>query len=157
MREAMRLGLIAPILVGPRARIEAVAKTFNVDIAGIAIVDAPYSNAAADAAVQLVREGRAEALTKGSLHTDELMAAMVKRDVGLRTARRISHCFVMDVPNHAEALIITGAAVSIAPMPEDKVDICGTPSTWRTPWGSGSAGRDPLGNGDRQSEGAVHH
>jgi len=123
MREAARLGLIAPILVGPRERIEAVAKSFNVDIAGIPIVDAPYSNAAADAAVQLVREGKAEALMKGSLHTDELMAAVVKRDVGLRTGRRISHCFVMDVPNHPEALIITDAAVSIAPTLEDKVDI----------------------------------
>lgn len=123
MREATRLGLIAPILVGPRAKIESVAKMFAVDIGGIPIVDAPYSNAAAEKAVQLVREGTAEALMKGSLHTDELMAAVVKRDVGLRTARRISHCFVMDVPNHEEALIITDAAVSIAPTLEEKVDI----------------------------------
>jgi phosphate acetyltransferase len=123
MREAARLGLIAPILVGPRAKIENVAKTFGIDIGGIPIVDAPYSNAAAEKAVQLVREGTAEALMKGSLHTDELMAAVVKRDVGLRTARRISHCFVMDVPNHEQALIITDAAVSIAPTLEEKVDI----------------------------------
>jgi len=123
MREATRLGLIAPILVGPRAKIESVAKTFGVDIGGIPVVDAPYSDAAAERAVQLVREGTAEALMKGSLHTDELMAAVVKRDVGLRTARRISHCFVMDVPNHEQALIITDAAVSIAPTLEEKVDI----------------------------------
>jgi phosphate acetyltransferase len=123
MREATKLGLIAPILVGPREKIEHVAKTFGVDIAGIPIVDAPFSHAAAERAVQLVRDGTAEALMKGSLHTDELMAAVVKRDVGLRTARRISHCFVMDVPNHEQALIITDAAVSIAPTLEDKVDI----------------------------------
>jgi phosphate acetyltransferase len=123
MMEATRLGLIAPILVGPRAKIESVAKTFGVDIAGIPIVDAPFSHAAADKAVQLVREGTAEALMKGSLHTDELMAAVVRRDVGLRTERRISHCFVMDVPNHEQALIITDAAISIAPTLEEKVDI----------------------------------
>lgn len=123
MREATRLGLIAPILVGPRAKIESVAQTFGIDISGIPIVDAPFSHAAADKAVQLVREGTVEALMKGSLHTDELMAAVVRRDVGLRTERRISHCFVMDVPNHEQALIITDAAISIAPTLEDKVDI----------------------------------
>ena len=123
MREAARLGLIAPILVGPRARIEAVATSFEVDISGYPIVDAPYSNAAADAAVLLVREGKADALMKGSLHTDELMGAVVKRDGGLRTARRISHCFVMDVPSYEHALIITDAAVSIAPTLDDKIDI----------------------------------
>ncbi|MGJ7509847.1 phosphate acetyltransferase [Variovorax sp. GT1P44] len=123
MREAARLGLIAPILVGPRARIEATAKSIALDIAGIPIVDAPHSHAAAEKAVQLVHEGTVEALMKGSLHTDELMAAVVKRDGGLRTERRISHCFVMDVPSYEHALIITDAAVSIAPSLEDKVDI----------------------------------
>ena len=121
--EAARMGLIAPILVGPRARIEAVAREHGIDIAGLPIVDAPYSEAAAAAAVQLVREGKAEALMKGSLHTDELMGAVVKRESGLRTARRVSHCFVMDVPGHADALIITDAAVNIAPTLEDKMDI----------------------------------
>ena len=120
---AAKLGLIAPILVGPRERIEAVAKQYGIDIANLPIVEAPYSEAAAVKAVELVREGRAEALMKGSLHTDELMGAVVRRDTGLRTARRVSHCFVMDVPSYPETLIITDAAVNIAPTLEDKVDI----------------------------------
>ncbi len=121
--DAAALGLLAPILVGPRARIEALAKEHGIDIAGLEIVDTPHSQASADKAVELVREGRAEALMKGSLHTDELMGAVVKRDTGLRTARRVSHCFVMDVPSYPETLIITDAAVNIAPTLEDKVDI----------------------------------
>jgi phosphate acetyltransferase len=121
--EAAKMGLIAPILVGPRARIESVAAEAGMSIAGYQIVDAPYSHAAAAAAVQLVREGKAEALMKGSLHTDELMSAVVNREAGLRTARRISHCFVMDVPQHEQALIITDAAVNIAPTLEVKMDI----------------------------------
>jgi phosphate acetyltransferase len=121
--DAARLGLIAPILVGPRSRIEAAARQFAIDIAGLPIVDAPFSQASAEQAVAIVREGKAEALMKGSLHTDELMAAVVKRDTGLRTARRVSHCFVMDVPTYPEPLIITDAAVNIAPTLEDKVDI----------------------------------
>ena len=121
--EAAQLGLIAPILVGPRARIEAVAKQHGIDLANIPIVDAPYSEASAAKAVELVREGKAEALMKGSLHTDELMGAVVRRETGLRTARRVSHCFVMDVPSYAETLIVTDAAVNIAPTLEDKVHI----------------------------------
>jgi phosphate acetyltransferase len=121
--EAARLKLILPILVGPQARIRAVATQAGLDLAGIDIVDTPHSHASAERAVALVREGRAEALMKGSLHTDELMAAVVARDTGLRTERRISHCFVMDVPGHAEALILTDAAVNIAPTLADKVDI----------------------------------
>jgi len=121
--DAAKLGLIAPILVGPRARIEAIAKEHGIDIAGLPIVDAPHSEASAEKAVELVREGKAEALMKGSLHTDELMAAVVRRDTGLRTSRRVSHCFVMDVPSYSETLIITDAAVNIAPTMEDKVHI----------------------------------
>jgi phosphate acetyltransferase len=121
--EASRLGLITPILVGPRARITAVADAGGMDISGVGIVDAPHSAAAAAAAVGLVRESKAEALMKGSLHTDELMAAVVRRETGLRTARRISHCFVMDVPGREEPLIITDAAVNIAPTLEEKADI----------------------------------
>ena len=121
--DAARLGLIAPILVGPRARIEAVAKEHKIDLDKFPIVDAPYSEASAEKAVELVREGKADALMKGSLHTDELMGAVVKRDTGLRTARRISHCFVMDVPSYPETLIVTDAAVNIAPTMEDKVHI----------------------------------
>ncbi|HEY2976567.1 MAG TPA: phosphate acyltransferase, partial [Burkholderiaceae bacterium] len=121
--EAAKMGLIAPILVGPRARIEAVARSCDLDISAFEIVDAPFSQASAEAAVQLVREGKAEALMKGSLHTDELMGAVVKREGGLRTARRVSHCFVMDVPSYEQTLIITDAAVNIAPTLAEKVDI----------------------------------
>jgi phosphate acetyltransferase len=121
--EAAQLGLISPILCGPAARIEAVAQENGIHIDGYPIVDAPYSEAAAEAAVKLVREGKAEALMKGSLHTDELMAAVVKRDSGLRTGRRVSHCFVMAVPDHDDPLIITDAAVNIAPTLDDKRDI----------------------------------
>jgi phosphate acetyltransferase len=121
--DAARLGLIAPILVGPRARIEAVAKQHDIDIAALPIVDASHSHESAAKAVELVRQGKAEALMKGSLHTDELMGAVVNRETGLRTARRVSHCFVMDVPAYPETLIVTDAAVNIAPTMEDKVDI----------------------------------
>ena len=121
--DAAKLGLIKPILVGPKAKIQAVAKQFKLDISGCELVDAPHSHAAAAAAVELVRAGKAEALMKGSLHTDELMAEVVKKDTGLRTARRISHVFVMDVPSHPDALMISDAAVNIAPTLEDKVDI----------------------------------
>lgn len=121
--DAAKLGLITPILVGPKAKIEATAAQFNLDISRYEQVDVPHSQAAAEKAVQLVREGTAEALMKGSLHTDELMAEVVKKDTGLRTARRISHCFVLDVPGHPEPLIISDAAVNIAPTLEEKVDI----------------------------------
>jgi len=121
--EAARLKLIDPILVGPEDRIRAVADENNIDIVQFKIVDAEYSQDSAAKAVELVREGRADALMKGSLHTDEVMGAVVKRDTGLRTARRISHCFVMDVPGHDQPLIITDAAINIAPTLKDKIDI----------------------------------
>jgi len=120
---AARLGLIAPILIGPKARIEDAAKKADLDVSPYPIVDVPHSHAAADKAVELVLQGRAEALMKGSLHTDELMAAVVKREGGLRTARRISHCFVMDVPSYPHTLIISDAAVNIQPTLEDKMHI----------------------------------
>jgi len=121
--DAAKIGLIAPILVGPRARVEAVAKEHGLDVSRCEIVDAAHSHDSAAKAVALVREGRAEALMKGSLHTDELMGEVVKRDTGLRTARRVSHCFVMDVPTYAETLIVTDAAVNIAPTLAEKIDI----------------------------------
>ena len=121
--DAARIGLIAPFLVGPEERIKAVAEKYGFDLGGLEIIDAPHSQAAAARAVELVREGRAEALMKGSLHTDELLGEVVKKETGLRTGRRISQCFVMDVPQHAEALIITDAAVNIAPTLEDKIHI----------------------------------
>ena len=120
---AAKLKLIDPILVGPEQRIREVAAEHKIDISSFEIVDAEYSQESADKAVALVREGRAEALMKGSLHTDEIMGAVVKRDTGLRTARRISHCFVMDVPGHDQPLIITDAAVNISPDLKAKVDI----------------------------------
>ncbi|RDI58028.1 phosphate acetyltransferase [Microvirga subterranea] len=121
--EAVELGLIEPILVGPQDKISAAAEALGKPISTMRIVEAPHSHAAAEKAVELVRAGDAEALMKGSLHTDELMGAVVRREGGLRTARRISHCFVMDVPGHETALIITDAAVNIAPTLEDKVHI----------------------------------
>jgi phosphate acetyltransferase len=121
--DAARLGLIAPILVGPQNRIREVAATLGLDIAAFPLVNAEHSHASAGRAVELVREGEAEALMKGSLHTDELMGAVVKSDGGLRTGRRLSHCFVMDVPGRDDPLIITDAAVNIVPTLADKVDI----------------------------------
>jgi len=121
--QAMQMGLLKPILVGPKARIEAVAKQFGLDISGCDVVDAPHSEGSAEIAVRLAREGKAEMLMKGSLHTDELMAAVVKRETGLRTSRRISHCFIMDVPAIDRVVIITDAAVNIFPTLEDKVHI----------------------------------
>jgi phosphate acetyltransferase len=121
--EAARLRLIEPILVGPVHRIRGVAERAGFDIDGMEIVASEHSHDSAAKAVELVRAGRAEALMKGSLHTDELMGAVVSRQTGIRTARRISHCFIMDVPNHPDALIITDAAVNIAPTLDEKVDI----------------------------------
>jgi phosphate acetyltransferase len=121
--DAAKMGLIRPILVGPGARIKAVAEKCRLDITPYELIDTPHSHASAEAAVELVREGRAECLMKGSLHTDELMGAVVSRESGLRTARRISHCFVMDVPTYSEVLIVSDAAVNIAPTLEEKVDI----------------------------------
>ncbi|WP_275426831.1 phosphate acetyltransferase [Paraburkholderia sp. C35] len=121
--EAARLKLIAPILVGPRAKIEAAAQEGKLDLGDLPIVDAPHSHAAAECAVQLVNEGKAQALMKGSLHTDELMGAVVARAAGLRTERRVSHCFIMDVPGRADPLIITDAAVNITPTLDEKRDI----------------------------------
>jgi phosphate acetyltransferase len=121
--EAARIKLIEPILVGPSGKVRAVAEKAGMDISGFPLVDAAHSHDAADRAVALVREGRAEALMKGSLHTDELMGAVVARETGIRTAKRISHCFIMDVPGHRDPLIITDAAVNISPNLDDKVDI----------------------------------
>jgi len=121
--DAARLKLIVPILVGPAARIAAVAREAGLALDGVRIVDVPHSHAAAARAVELVRAGEAEVLMKGSLHTDELMSAVVAKEVGLRTGRRISHVFLMDVPTYPKVLIITDGAINIAPTLEDKVDI----------------------------------
>jgi phosphate acetyltransferase len=121
--DAAALGLIEPILVGPPAKIATAATKLDADISGFRLVAAAHSHDAAEKAVALVRAGEAEALMKGSLHTDELMGAAVSKEGGLRTARRISHCFVMDVPSHPDALIITDAAINISPTLEEKIDI----------------------------------
>jgi phosphate acetyltransferase len=122
--EAAQKGLIAPYLVGPATKIEEIADSFKIDLGNLPIVDVPHSHAAAVKAVELIREGKAEILMKGSLHTDELMSAVVSREGGLRTGRRISHVFVMDVPTYHKVLIVTDGAINIAPTLEDKVDIC---------------------------------
>jgi phosphotransacetylase len=122
--EAGAHALIAPILVGPSRKIREIAAAAGIDLAGTRLVDAPDSRSAAAKAVELVRKGEAELLMKGSLHTDELLGAVVAREKGLRTGRRISHVFIMDVPTYHKVLIITDAAINIAPTLEDKVDIC---------------------------------
>lgn len=121
--EAAEAGLIKPILVGPKDKIRGVAQTLSLDLGGLEVIDVPHSHAAAEKAVELVRTGNAELLMKGSLHTDELLAEVVKRDTGIRTERRISHVFVMDVPGHPHTLFITDAAVNIAPDLMAKRDI----------------------------------
>lgn len=122
--EAFEQGLIVPFLVGPAASIKKIAASSGIDLGKLEIVDVPHSHAAAEKAVALVREGRAEILMKGSLHTDELMGAVVSREGGLRTGRRISHVFIMDVPTYHKPLVITDGAINIAPTLEDKMDIC---------------------------------
>jgi phosphotransacetylase/acyl dehydratase len=121
--EAARLGLITPVLVGPEEKIRAVAAAEGVDLGSYRIVAAEHSHAAAAKAVALARAGEVEALMKGSLHTDELMAAVVPSATGLRTSRRISHVFVLDVPSYPRLLFITDAAINIAPALEDKLHI----------------------------------
>jgi phosphate acetyltransferase len=121
--EAAQAKIIIPILVGPKDRISSVAKAHGLSLQGIDIVDVPHSQEAAEKAVELVRTGKAELLMKGSLHSDELLGAVAKREGGLRTGRRISHVFVMDVPSHPHTLFITDAAVNIAPDLMAKRDI----------------------------------
>jgi phosphotransacetylase len=122
--DAAKLELIRPLLVGPEVAIREVAGSAGLNLAGIEIVDAPDSRASAARAVGLVREGKAELLMKGSLHSDELLAAVVAREAGLRTGRRISHVFLMDVPTYHKVIIVTDAAINIAPTLEEKADIC---------------------------------
>jgi phosphotransacetylase len=121
--EAGEKGLIVPILVGPAARIHGIASKHRIDLGRTRIVDTPHSHASAAKAVELVRQGEAELLMKGSLHTDELLGAVVARETGLRTARRLSHVFIMDVPTYHKMLVVTDGAINIAPTLEDKVDI----------------------------------
>src|SRR6476469_905503 len=121
--DAAEAGIIKPILVGPQAKIKAAASKHGIDISGYELVDAPHSEAAAARAVELINEAKAELLMKGSLHTDELMRSVTAKTGGLRTARRISHVFIIDVPALAETLIITEGAINILPDLDDKRDI----------------------------------
>ena len=121
--QAQHIGLIEPLLVAPRAKLESVAQQNGLDLGDTAIDDVPHSHAAAERAAELARTGQVQALMKGSLHTDELMAAMVPREAGLRTKRRITHCFVMQTPAYPRPIIISDAAVNIAPTLDEKADI----------------------------------
>lgn len=121
--QAAEAGLIIPVLVGPEAKIRSVAEQEGIDLHNFRIVDVPHSHASAETAVALARDGVVEALMKGSLHTDELMSAVISKVGGLRTARRISHVFLADVPTYPHPLMITDAAINIEPTLEDKVDI----------------------------------
>ena len=121
--EAAEAGIILPTLVGPQAKIAKVAREFKLDITRFPIVDVPHSDAAAERAVELIREAKGELLMKGSLHTDELMKAVTSGAKGLRTARRISHVFIMDVPTYPEVLFVTDAAINIFPDLDAKRDI----------------------------------
>jgi len=121
--EAAEAGIIEPILIGPALKILSVARSAQLDIGRYEIVDTPHSEAAAAKAVELIRQSKAELLMKGSLHTDELMRAVASAQHGLRTARRISHVFIMDVPTYSETLFITDAAINIFPDLDAKRDI----------------------------------
>jgi phosphotransacetylase len=116
--------LITPILVGPTERIREIARTSGIDLGKTRIVDAPHSHAAAAKAVELVRQGEAGLLMKGSLHSDEILGAVLAKEIGLRTKRRLSHVFIMDVPTYHKVLVVTDAAINIAPTLEEKADIC---------------------------------
>ena len=122
--EAADQGLIEPILVGPQGKLLALAAGMQLDIARFRLVDMPDGPSAAAAAVALVRAGEAQLLMKGSLHTDELLSAVVRRETGLRTSSRLSHVFVMDVPTYHKLLLVTDAAINIFPTLEEKRDIC---------------------------------
>jgi phosphotransacetylase len=122
--DAGKDGLITPILVGPAAKIAEIAKAKGIALGATQVVDAPTSQEAAAKAVELVRTAKAELLMKGSLHSDEILAAVVARETGLRTGRRLSHVFLMDVPTYHKVLIVTDGAINIAPSLEDKADIC---------------------------------
>jgi phosphotransacetylase/acyl dehydratase len=122
--EAAAEGMIAPILVGPAHKISAIAARSGLDISAFPVVDVPHSHAAAQKGVSLVRAGEAAMLMKGSLHTDELLAEVVERETGLRTERRLSHVFVLDVPSYHKLLMVTDAAINLYPTLDEKRDIC---------------------------------
>lgn len=123
-QDAKEQGLMIPVLIGPVARIQRAAQENNTDISGWELIDTEHSHAAAQKAVELAATGKVDAIMKGSLHTDELLEAIVQKESGLRTARRISHAYIIDTPIYHKPLIITDAAINIAPTLEEKADIC---------------------------------
>ena len=134
--DAVKAGLITPVLIGPLAKIKAAAKEAGIELSTWELVDAEHSDAAACKAAALASAGKVDAIMKGSLHTDELMAAIVSPNSGLRTKFRISHAYVMDVPTYHKPLIITDAAINIAPNTEEKADICQNAiNLWRVLYG----------------------
>ena len=122
--DAARRGIITPILVGPAKKIHEIASASKINIDGVRIIDVEASKASAAKAVELVRKGEAELVMKGSLHSDEILGAVIAKETGLRTGRRLSHAFLMDVPTYHKVLLVTDGAINIAPTLEDKVDIC---------------------------------
>ncbi len=121
--DARDAGIIIPVLVGPQARLQAVAAEGGISLAGCEIVDAPHSHAAAAAAACMAGKGEVQALMKGSLHSDEYLGAILAPNVGLRTERRLTHCFIMETASYPRPFIITDAAINIAPTLDDKADI----------------------------------
>jgi len=122
--EAKDEGLIIPILIGPETKIQAAAKSANASLSDIEIISTEHSHAAAELAVKMASQGKVDAIMKGSLHTDELLSAVLSHDSGLRTERRISHAYIMDVPAYPKPLVITDAAINITPNLDEKRDIC---------------------------------
>ena len=156
--EAAEAGIINPIFVGPAAKITAVAREHSLDIGKYELVDVAHSEDAAAKGVELIRAGKGELLMKGSLHTDELMRAITSSSTGLRTARRISHVFIMDVPGHPDTLIVTDAAINIAPDLDVKRDIVQNAIDLFVQIGDGNAARrDPFGGRDRHLENSFDH
>ena len=154
--EAAKARFIVPILIGPKARIQAIAAAEELDIRDFTLVDIPRSHAAADKAVELARAGEVELIMKGSLHTDELLAAVVRSATGLRTERRLSHAFIMDVPTYSELLIVTDAAINIFPTLDDKRTSAGRHRPRPQSWHRLAQGGDPVGGRDGAYPGSLH-
>src|SRR4029450_735736 len=165
--EAAQAGIIVPILVGPAAKIAAGAREHRRDISGFEIVDVPHSHAAAAKAVELIRASKGELLMKGSLHTDELMREVTSSASGLRTERRISHVFILDVPTYAETLFITDAAINIFPDLEAKRDIVqnaiilsigsdSLPECWRRRWAGSKPSCSPRDRRELSLDARAH-
>ena len=151
--EAAREQLIVPVLIGPKLKIRAAAAQAQIDISPYELISTEHSEAAAVLAVAMARAGKVEALMKGALHTDELMHAVVDGDQGLRTARRISHVFVIDARNYPRPLFVTDAAINVYPTLDDKRDIVQNAIDLAQALGIADAeSRDPRGCGNRHHE-----